>query len=647
MKFLLAIFFYCLFCLVNSSFAHQNLDLLKFDVELVFQNSESKIFVVSETSGYLEALENHSTVNTVVVLKQAGVFIIDPGPSAYYVDALVGSLEARYGLALPDVRWVYNSTAKPEAVLANDVFNKVTTTFISSETTANFMREKCEGCKKDFYRSSAHPNILNAKTVVPSYFTSNNTAIHPELLEWKAISFSCVKETGDTLLWNENARFLYGSDVVFTGLPRLKNGYTLPWIKGLKFLDSISPLFVVGSGDLALSNVSAGDLIKTNYEYFTLLYEKAKTDYIQNLEARSKATKNLFLKFSSLEKDRERHLINLEHVIREIELAEFGEQRTCSFEKNKLKTFAFQELKNVDTRDSYLHNIINFADGTYYHQGVVEDFSTKNDGLVSNFGFVIGDRCVAVIDTGGSPAIGRRILKTIRVLTKKPICFVVNTHAHPDHIAGNEAFHGLSPPPEFIAHRNFSSAYSNRMETFNRRLSESLRVKEALKKFKVTRKVQNSMELDLGGRKLFLKAWETSHTNNDLTVFDQSSGALWAGDLLFVDHIPVVDGSILGWLDTIKKLMKKESIASRGLAVKFVIPGHGPLQTDASIAFGKQREYLEAVEGHVREAIRQNEGIAQTVSKVYKILNNGSWSLYELFGRRNITAAYAELEWEE
>ena len=76
------------------------------------------------------------------------------------------------------------------------------------------------------------------------------------------------------------------------------------------------------------------------------------------------------------------------------------------------------------------------------------------------------------------------------------------------------------PSPEFIAHENFANASANRIKTFNLRLLELLGIEKPFKPFKISRNIFDESFLDLGHRKLFLKAWKTSHTNNDLTVFD-------------------------------------------------------------------------------------------------------------------------------
>jgi quinoprotein relay system zinc metallohydrolase 2 len=277
------------------------------------------------------------------------------------------------------------------------------------------------------------------------------------------------------------------------------------------------------------------------------------------------------------------------------------------------------------------------APGVYVHPGLVEDWLPSNAGDIANLGFVIGSRCVAVIDTGGTPQLGQRWRAAIERTTRLPICFVIDTHAHPDHVLGNAAFAG--PDTRFVASAKFNAALAARERHFLNSLARDFGVSVAHDAVVYpTLAVEGTLELDLGDRVLVLKAWPTAHTDNDLTVYDRRTRTLFASDLLFTQHIPVVDGSLRGWLAVMQGLAAID--ATR------VIPGHGPNSNDWPAALKPQQEYLETLRRETRAAIKAGKTLSQAVDSV-GMAAASNWQLTDRFHRRNVTAAYAELEWED
>jgi quinoprotein relay system zinc metallohydrolase 2 len=261
--------------------------------------------------------------------------------------------------------------------------------------------------------------------------------------------------------------------------------------------------------------------------------------------------------------------------------------------------------------------------------------SRENRGAVANIGFVVGEAAVAVIDTGGSVAVGEALLAAIRGVTDLPVRYVINTHMHPDHVFGNAAFRGTGAA--FVGHARLAPALAGRGAHYlgaNRPLLGADLV-DAVEIVLPDRLVRDRMTLDLGGRRLELVAWPTAHTDNDLTVLDVATKTLFAGDLIFMQHIPVVDGRIKGWLEVLGRLADLE--------VERIVPGHGPAAADPADAIGPQRRYLEELAGDVRAEIAAGATMAGAVAS---IAPHGRWRLVEAFHARNVTAVFAELEWE-
>ncbi len=280
--------------------------------------------------------------------------------------------------------------------------------------------------------------------------------------------------------------------------------------------------------------------------------------------------------------------------------------------------------------------ITEVAPGLFVHRGEHALMTEANEGGIANIGFIVGDEAVAVIDTGGSARQGARLLAAIQAVTDRPVRYVINTHMHPDHVFGNAAF--ARTGAVYVGHKKLPRGLAVRAEHYLE--SNARRMKEALQGTEVvlaTQLVGAETELDLGGRTLRLVAHRTAHTDNDLTVRDSASGWLWAADLVFMEHIPTLDGSILGWLDVLQDLAQQP--------VERIVPGHGPASAAWPDAAAPVQRYLRRLTEGIRPLIREGRSIAEAVETV-ALDERAHWQLFDEFHARNVTAAFTELEWE-
>ncbi|MEM8574266.1 MAG: quinoprotein relay system zinc metallohydrolase 2 [Pseudomonadota bacterium] len=284
-----------------------------------------------------------------------------------------------------------------------------------------------------------------------------------------------------------------------------------------------------------------------------------------------------------------------------------------------------------------INDMMEVAPGIFVHQGRHEVQSPANGGDIANASFVVGSEGVAVIDTSGSAKLGAQLRDAIRAVTDKPIKYVINTHMHPDHVFGNAAF--KQDNPEFVGHYKLARALGTRKDGYLA-ANEQMIGSEAFAGSEIilpTLSIKEPTKLSLGDRELLLEPQPTAHTDNDLIVTDFKTDTLFLGDLLFSEHVPTIDGSIKGWIDVLDEIGQRK--AGR------VVPGHGPRAMELPEALVPEQRYLSAIADDVRNQIAEGKTLEQA-TKTAGFSEKDAWKLFDQYHVRNVTAAFAELEWE-
>ena len=277
------------------------------------------------------------------------------------------------------------------------------------------------------------------------------------------------------------------------------------------------------------------------------------------------------------------------------------------------------------------------APGMYVHRGAQLPLDAPGHDDIANIGFIVGSRCVAVIDTGGSVRIGRALRAAVRRRTALPVCYIINTHVHVDHVLGNEAF--KDDRASFVGHAALAQAMVRSRPYFVKEYAQDLDAPATPEQvIGPDRLVDTELTLDLGNRSLTLQAWPTAHTDCDLTVYDQKTSTLWTGDLLFIERLPALDGSLVGWITAVDRLATRRA--------RLAVPGHGPPTAHWQEPLARERSYLESLLQGVRRELSAGESLQDAMLHVGGD-EKSKWLLWDEVHPRNVARAYEELEWEK
>ncbi|MBT9523342.1 MAG: quinoprotein relay system zinc metallohydrolase 1 [Dechloromonas sp.] len=243
----------------------------------------------------------------------------------------------------------------------------------------------------------------------------------------------------------------------------------------------------------------------------------------------------------------------------------------------------------------YRLSAVQVAKDVYTFIGKTEDFSTDNGGNIVNTAFIVAPQGVIVIDSGPSLRYGQQMRRAISAITAKPIALLINTHHHPDHFLGNQAFADV-PIAALAETRNGIAADGNAFaENLYRMSGDWMKGTEV----QLPGKTLSTGRLEVAGRSLRLVGLD-GHTGADLVIVDETSGVVFAGDLVFNGRAPTTPhADVAHWLKALDEL----EALTREPGFTLLLPGHGAPTADAA-PIRQTRAWLTWLSAAMRDAAK-------------------------------------------
>lgn len=240
------------------------------------------------------------------------------------------------------------------------------------------------------------------------------------------------------------------------------------------------------------------------------------------------------------------------------------------------------------------------VDGIWMIEGVQDAITMANGGAIANVVIIDSKAGAIIVDTGPSLRYGTALAALARQLTGKDIARVYNTHFHPDHVFGNQAFDAklIAAPQGVIDDLKVTGdAFADSMyrTTGDWMRGTELRVPGTA----LTAEVE-----DFGDRRLRPLVMR-GHTACDLALFEETSGFLLTGDLVFLDRAPTTPhADIERWRINLSNL--------GGIPRSLLVPGHGPAD-DGDRGINQTREWLETIYAIIKDAFDKGLDITEAI----------------------------------
>lgn len=246
------------------------------------------------------------------------------------------------------------------------------------------------------------------------------------------------------------------------------------------------------------------------------------------------------------------------------------------------------------------------------------------DGFSSNMGLLVGDEHVLLVDDGMAP-ITDSLLATVKKLAGRPLDFVVNTHAHGDHVGSNArlAEHGAT----IFAHDNLRRALQDAVDDAGG--PGGLPV--------VT--FSDEVTFHVNGHTAVVFHVPAAHTDGDAVIHFPDQNVIDASDLMFNYLFPFIDldsgGSVAGYIAGQQRLLDMADEATK------IIPGHGPLASKADLQIAL--DMLRDAEARVKKLVDAGMSLEQVVAANPLAVYHEQWNWGFITTERMTSTLYRSL----
>jgi cyclase len=238
-------------------------------------------------------------------------------------------------------------------------------------------------------------------------------------------------------------------------------------------------------------------------------------------------------------------------------------------------------------------------------------------GAGGNMTVQVGEEGALIVDAQFAE-IAPKVIAAVERLSPKPIRYLVNTSADPDHTGGNEAIAragrtrtggvvigqagtGITETAAVIAHEN----------TMNRMASARPPIPPAA--LPTDTFFNNRKDLLFNGEGIQIVHLPNAHTDGDTIVFFRRSDVISTGDLFTTTSYPVIDrergGSIQGFIAALNRILELAISSNVMEGGTMIVPGHGRVGDEMDVV--EYRDMVTIVRDRIQNLIDKGRTLEQ------------------------------------